>query len=293
MRIEKKDLDKAAKAGIISLEQGTKIWSFWQKELRDTPQFHFAHVLYYLGGLLAISAVTLFVTRAWDTLVGIPLFLLSTVLFIFGLMFTQYFLNKKLRIPAGIFSTFSLALVPLATYNLQVWLGFSPMEKYQYSDFHYWVNWYWVSIEIVTFIAGIAMFYFYRFQFLLFPISIILWYMSMDVFDLLLHQKGAPVAFRATFSMYFGLLVILAAIFIDLKAKDDEPDYPFWLYIFGVMTFWGGLSSQSSEYELSKFIYCMINLGMIFVSVFLDSAFCRFGAIGVLGYLGHLAFEVS
>jgi hypothetical protein len=51
-----------------------------------------------------------------------------------------------------------------------------------------------------------------------------------------------------------------------------ESAYAFWLYLFGVMTFWGGLSSQSSNSQLSHFIYCMINVVMIFVGVFLSCA---------------------
>ena len=59
MQLNKKDLEAAAKAGIITDQQATKVWSFFQKQHKDTPQFQFAHVLYYFGGMLAIAAVTL------------------------------------------------------------------------------------------------------------------------------------------------------------------------------------------------------------------------------------------
>lgn len=293
MRLEQKDLEAAAKEGLITQEQAKKVWMYCQKAHADTPQFHFSHVLYYLGGLLAISAVTLYVTRAWDTLVGMPLFLMSSLLFIFGILLTQYFLGKKLRVPAGILSAFSLAVVPLAVYNIQVWMGFSPLEKYDYADFHYWVNWYWIPMELATVLAGLILLYFYRFSFLLFPVAIVLWYMSMDLWPLLLKLEEFSYQLHAELTMYFGLLTLITAIYVDFKFDDNKQDYAFWLYIAGVLIFWGGLTNQNSDSELSKFFYCMINVAMILVSVFLDRrVFAIFGALGVLLYLGHLAFTI-
>lgn len=135
------------------------------------------------------------------------------------------------------------------------------------------------------------MLYFYRFPFLLFPIAATLWYLSMDLSQFFFYLE--TYTWRATFSMYFGLIVIALAIYMDFKHSDDKHDYAFWLYIFGVMTFWGGLSCQNSDSELSKFIYCLINLFMIMVSVFLDRrVFAIFGALGILGYLSYLAFNI-
>jgi len=293
MPLNRKDLEAAVQAKIITAKQADDIWHHWEKTHADSPQFHFTHVLYYFGGLLAISAITLFVTRAWDDLVGLPLFFLSAFLFMFGLGFTHYFKNKKLRIPAGIMATFSLALVPLAIYNIQAWLGYSPLQPYEYADFHYWVSWYWVPMELSTILAGAIMFYYYRFPFLIFPIAVVLWYMSMDLFPLFFHIKDYFGEYRAIFSMYFGLVILALAIYVDLRSGDDKHDYAFWLYIFGAMAFWGGLTGQSSNSEWSKFAYCMINVVMIFTSVFLDRRiFAVFGTIGVLLYLGHLATQI-
>ena len=222
-----------------------------------------------------------------------PLFILSSLLFIVGLLFTQHFLSKKLRIPAAILATFSLALVPLAVYNIQSWLGYAPTQSFEYSDFHYWINWYWVPMELATLLAGVIMLFIYRFPFLLFPVSVVLWYMSMDLYPLLFGDSKFYYSDRAIFTMYYGLFTLAAAIYMDFKHSDDQKDYAFWLYIFGVMTFWGGLSSQESTSELSKFFYCMINIFMILVSVFLDRrVFAIFGALGVLGYLGHLTLTL-
>jgi len=244
--------------------------------------------MYYFGGLLAIFAVTLFVTQAWDQLRGIQLFVISSLLFALGCLLARHFLTKKLLIPAGIMSAFSLALIPLAVYNIQIWLGFLPNESYRYAAFHYAISWYWVPMELTTLVVGLIMLYLYDFPFLLFPISISLWYMSMDLFSLLFH--GYNYSARSSFSVLFGLFTILSAIYMDLK-YDNRKDYAYWLYIFGVMIFWGGLSLQSLNSD--KFLYCLINVAMILISVFFNRrVFAVFGALGVLGYLGHLSFSI-
>ena len=92
--------------------------------------------------------------------------------------------------------------------------------------------------------------------------------------------------------MYFGLLMTFAAFWADIRSE-GRTDYAFWLYIFGVMAFWGGMTAQESDSELSKFVYFCVNLFMIGVGVVIvRRVFVVFGAIGSCLYLGHLAWEV-
>ena len=64
-------------------------------------------------------------------------------------------------------------------------------------------------------------------------------------------------------------------------------------YIFGVVAFWGGMTAQESDSELSKFIYFCVNILMIATGVVLTRrVFVAFGAIGACIYLGHLAWNV-
>jgi len=253
MRITLTDLRAAKQAGILTQNQTKQLWTFLSKDQEEVPSFQFSHVMYYFGGLLAISAITLFFTQAWETLRGLPLFFVSCLFFLLGLVLTHFFLKRKLRIPAGILATFSLAVVPLAVYNIQTWLGYPPEFQYHYSDFHYWVNWYWIPMELATLVVGVVLFSIYRFSFLLFPVSIALWYMSMDLVPLIFNLQRYDFNDRATFSLFFGLFMLLIAVYVDVKYQNKKQDYAFWLYIFGVITFWGGLSCQESHNEWSRF----------------------------------------
>lgn len=293
MKIEYKDITAAIKAKLLTDKQAEKLWEFWQSQRRDIPTFRFTHILYYLGGMIAIAAITIYVTTAWENIKGYPLLIIALLLFVAGIALTQYFLNNRLRIPAGIMATFSLAIVPLIVYNIQFLLGMKPPNSLEYVDFHYWANWYWVNMECTTIIVGLIMFYFYRFPFLLFPVSVVLWYMSMDLWPIFTQIGIYDFAAQAKFSMYFGLLVLVIALIVDLNTDDEQNDYAFWLYIAGVMSFWGGLSCQYSESELSKFFYCVINVIMLLIGAILNRrVFAIFAVLGILAYIAHLAFAV-
>ena len=91
-------------------------------------------------------------------------------------------------------------------------------------------------------------------------------------------------------SVYFGLTMLIVSYFIDRRTKED---FAFWIYLFGIMAFWGGLSSMNSDSELNKLLYCAINVFLILISVIIQRrVFIVFGSIGVFGYLGHLAFRI-
>jgi hypothetical protein len=78
---------------------------------------------------------------------------------------------------------------------------------------------------------------------------------------------------------------------VDKKFK--EIDFAFWTYLYGMLAFWGGLSMMDSDSEFNKLIYCLLNIGFIITAVYLRrKLFMIFGALGVLSYIAHLAWEI-
>jgi hypothetical protein len=149
-------------------------------------------------------------------------------------------------------------------------------------------------MEFATLAAGAVAVWRYRLPFLVLPIAVTLWYMSMDLVPLLLggeakdffSDKGKLV------STGFGLWMMFVAFWVDVRSRNPK-DFAFWLYMFGVLAFWGGLTSMNSNSELGKFVYCCINLLLIAVGAALARrVFAVFGAVGVALYLGHLSHSV-
>ena len=89
-----------------------------------------------------------------------------------------------------------------------------------------------------TLAAGAVLLWRYRFPFMLMPIAVTLWYMSMDLVPFLFGD-GRDWEIRKFISLWFGLAMVLLAFWVDVRSRHSK-DYAFWLYLFGVLTFWGG-----------------------------------------------------
>ena len=291
MDLNYKDLDAAVAQGVLKAEQAQKLWLFMTERHKDTPSFRFTHILYYLGGLIAIGAMTLFMNLGWERFGGWGLLLIALAYAVAGLALTEHFRRRGLTIPAGICGAFVVALTPLAIYGLQAGLGYWNDDK-PYRDYHRFIDWRWLLMELGTLTTGAIMLWRYRLPFMVMPIAVTLWYLSMDLTPFLFGDKDYGWDYRKLVSLWFGLLMSLLAFWVDIRNHTDR-DYAFWLYLFGVLAFWGGLSMMDSNSELNKFLYFCINLLMISLGVILSRrVFVVFGGLGCAGYLAHLADSV-
>lgn len=285
-------LKSATDNGLITELQAEQLWKFLKERGQDTPSFSFTHILYYLGGLVAIGAMSLFMTLGWERFGGWGLFFIALAYASAGLWLTEFFLNRsRLPIPAGITATFVVTLTPLAVYGLQVALGWWTEGKV-YREYHTHIDWRWIFMELATLASGAAALWRYQLPFLVMPVAVTLWYMSMDLTPFLFGDADLTWELRKLVSLWSGLLIMLLAFWVDVRTRHDK-DYAFWLYLFGVMAFWCGLSMMHSDNELNKFIYLCINILMIVVGAMLSRrVFAVFGGLGAAGYLGHLAHDV-
>ena len=298
MRVTRSIIQEAVAGGVLDDQQGRALWEFLVSREVETPSFRPAHILYYLGGLVAIGAMTLFMTLGWERFGGGGLVLISLAYLVVTLILTELLLGRRhLAIPAGITATLAIVMIPLAVYGAQHLFGLWASEgtrAWAYRDYHTRIDWRWVIMELATLAAGVVALWRYRLPFLVMPIAVTLWYMSMDLTPFLFggdsseffSERGKLV------SMYFGLAMIVLAFLVDVRSGNTK-DFAFWLYLFGVLTFWGGLSSMHSDSELNKFIYCCLNLVMIAVGATLSRrVFAVFGGLGVAFYLGHLSHTI-
>jgi hypothetical protein len=123
MELNRNLLKAASAKGLLSGEQAEQLWQFLSEHHQETPSFRVTHILYYLGGLIAIGAMSLFMTLGWETFGGWGLCLIALAYAAAGLWLLGFFLNKRLSIPAGIMGAFVVALTPLAVYGLQEAVG--------------------------------------------------------------------------------------------------------------------------------------------------------------------------
>lgn len=293
MDLQRADLDAAAGAGLIEAAQAQRLWAFLDARQRDTrPGFRAAHILYYLGGLIAIGAMSLFMTLGWERFGGAGIAVIALVYLAGALAVADWLLNRQRQpIPAGLLAALAVALVPLAVYGAQNALGWWP-EGETARDYHRHIDGRFLMMELATLAAGAAVLWRWKLPFSVMPVAVTLWYLTMDLVPFLAGVPDVDWQVRKVVSLYAGLAIIGLAFWVDLRSRHG-PDFAFWLYLAGVLAFWGGLSLLRSDSEWSKLAYCAINLGMIAVGAVLSRrVFAVFGGLGVAGYLGHLAHSV-
>ena len=310
MQMNREALNQAWSEGILTENQATQLWNWFETKYlpehvnvaqdsvthKTRSKFNGANVAYYFGAMLVISAMTWFMTTAWNDFVGWGIFLIAIAYAaIFVLLGCNLWFKQRLEVPGGLLYTLAVCMTPLAIFGLQnatgLWLQGAQDD---YTDFYHWVKGSWIFMGIGTLIAGVVALKYVRFPFLLAPISFVLWYMSMDLTPILFGKDSYSWDERLWFSLIFGLGMIIVAYMIDRRTQKD---YAFWLYLFGSFSFWSGLgvlfNSWRSGPTLDELVFLGINLLFMVIAILLQRRVLMvFASIGVFSYIGMLATKV-
>ena len=293
IKLEKASLDRAAAEGIITEAQSSQLWSYLTSQGSTASDLNLIHFFYYFGGVICILAMTLFMNLGWEQFGGAGLTLISLCYLIsFSLAGNHLWKNKNYQIPGGILLTIAVCMTPLLVYGFQRWTGFWGDDGPSlYGDYHVWIRSSWVLMSFSTIIVGGLFLRNFAFSFLTMPIAVAMFYLTMDLVPLIHPNQTYYWDYYNKYAVGLGALMIVFAYLLDRTEK--EVDYSFWIYLFGVLSFWGGLTSMNSDSEIGKFLYFVINLGLLFLGLFLyRKVFILFGALGALVYFYHLARQV-
>jgi len=300
------DLREAADAGIIAEYDVEKLIR-WASDrgvearaarIEEPEGINLVTVAYYFGAMLMISACAWFLGDKWESLGPVGALVTAIIYFGIALGVGIWLRERGYIVGGGLLVTVAVCLVPLITYSIQDVLGYWPEDRRgMYEDYNSKVHGLRLIIELVTMAAALAALLYIRFGFLTAPLAFSLWFFSMDFPAWVLGRNHLDWHENAWISVGFGAVTIGCGYVLDRTVhRLGEPrseDFAFWCYLFGLMAFWGGLTSMDSGSELNKFIYLLVNIGLIALALFLKrSIFLVFGAIGVFAYIGHLAYRV-
>jgi hypothetical protein len=295
MKYSVSDLKAAANAGVISPVDLERLLAFMSGgvagDASPPAKFDAAHLLWYAGALIVIGAMGLFSTVAFSQMGGKAL-VACAVAYAIGFTFAGHYLwhEKNLRVPGGLLIAVAVSMAPLAVYGIQdefgLWSKFGRPGTVH--DFYVWIKGSWVFMEAATVAAGIVALRYFRVPFIVALIAFALWFMSMDLAPWIAGVDHVDFETQRKVSVWFGLGVLAIAWIVDYRSR--AADFAFWLHLFGLLAFWGGIAASSSSTELGRAIYCLMNVGLLAVAVILvRRAYAVFGAIGVCLYLGRLA----
>ncbi|MEO1958016.1 MAG: DUF2157 domain-containing protein [Nautiliaceae bacterium] len=272
----KKILKKAVKEGIISEMQADKLYNLSKEE----SLFKISNLFIYFGGLIAIGSITFFMTLGFLSYGYLGVIVSSLI---FGIVFYTVIENIDDIVAKGVSATFVVFLAPLFVYGVLGYLGLWDIKNY--TLYYKLINKNFLILEVTTILSAFLMLRKVKYPFLILPIAFALWFMSMDIVELIFGKLTFEN--RRVISLIFGFYTILLAYYVDKKYQD----YSFWLYLFGVMMFWGGLTFAHSNSEIAKFFYFLINIGLLLIGIVLKRrVFLVFGSVGVVVYFGHLSY---
>lgn len=307
------DIHRATAEGVISQSGADDLirWAYDQRFKRTLPSeppvppapeqhkgFNVVTVLYYFGAMLMISACAWFLGDKWDALGASGIFITALVYIMIAASLGVWLRRRDYLVAGGLLITVAVSLVPLLVYSIERMTGFWPGEDPgAYQNFYPLIHGSWIVMELATIAAAALALKFVKFSFLTAPMAFCFWFLSMDLAALILRQNSLQSEPAKWISVMVGALIILVGFGLDrLMRSRNAPrgeDFAFWCYLFGLMAFWGGLTAMDSGSELRRFVYLLINIGLVALAIKLRrTVFMVFGVFGIFAYLGHLAWEV-
>jgi len=305
------DIRQAADEGVISVSESDDLirWAAQRPSgeaklanaapaAEQAKGFNIVTVAYYFGAMLMISACAWFLGDKWQMLGSGGVLVTTLIYFLIAAGIGWWLRGQGYGVGGGLLVTVAVCLVPLITYSIEDLTGWWPAEAPgDYKEYYPFIHASWIVMELATMLVAFAALWFVRFGFLTAPLAFSLWFFSMDVAALILGKDHLDWNENAWISVLVGVITILVGYVMDRTLhKPGEPrsqDFAFWCYLFGLMAFWGGMTSMDSDSELNKAIYLLINIGLVGVALYLRrTVFLVFGALGIHAYLGHLAYVV-
>ncbi|MEX0927924.1 MAG: hypothetical protein WD266_02480 [Balneolales bacterium] len=292
MKIKKQDLLRAAASGICTRHQAEQLWTHLEGSGEAGTRFDVEHIAYYFGTLVIIIALTWFANEAFIQFLSAGLMAVAAGYFLlFWGIGHRLHQKKATLVPGGLLLTASVFLVPLFVFSVQtyfdLWVNELPGS---FHDFVTWLRGGWFFMEITTILAASAFLYHYRFPFMTMPLAFALWLLSLDATPLLFSIEEYTQNQMHGVSILFGVAMLACATAANYKVSRDSA---FWLYFFGLLSFWGGITGIGYDSQLAWLAYFCINTGLILLSALLQRrTFIVFGATGVYLYLYHLSSTV-
>ena len=252
------DLHAASTAGVLDAPQLARLLDFLKGRVAlapaaSGPRFDVAHLLWYAGALIVIGAMGLFSTLAFSQMGGQALAITAVVYAaVFWIGGHYLWTAKQLTTPGGLLIAIAVSMAPLATYGVQDALGWWGQfgRPGDYKNFYPLIKGSWILMEVAAIVTAAIALRFYRFPFIVSIIAFALWFMSMDLAPWIGGTEYADWETRRQVSIWFGAAMLVVAYITDRVQK--RGDFAFWLYLFGMLAFWGGITSTSGGTMLAE-----------------------------------------
>lgn len=219
-RIDAKDLARAVQAGILQPGQDQALLVFLRQQPAQRGSFQLAHVAFYFGAMLIMAAMGWLLTEAWMSIGDGALLVIASLYILLITLFALHLQRRAQPVAAGVLAAVAVSIVPLAVFAIERLAGWWPLDDAQanYHQYYTYVQGGWLAMEAATVLAGLLMLRLIPYPFVMMPIAVALWFMSMDLSEWFF---GSPFSWeqRREVSLWFGLALLVVFLVIDGRTR--------------------------------------------------------------------------
>ncbi|GLS82656.1 hypothetical protein [Paraferrimonas haliotis] len=279
----KQKLQQGVHQGIITQEQAESLLPILS-EHHETVSI--TRALIYLGAAIGLFSLWLFIDLGWQHWGGFGVAGLTLAYAAVAFGIDRWLIQPEQGLIKVLVRLFLAACVPLFWFGVFVGVGWWEGDHIATSQVDSEV-----LILLVLFAVSCAALASREPHALWWtPLTVAVWILILEITDAFPGRFGWEESAQLT--MVYGLVLMVIAYWRSAK---DSFHYSLWqtLLLLGGYFFWLGLTLQHASSDTSRLIYAVVNIAFLGVGVWLSiRSFMALGVIGVLLYLGYLAYEL-
>lgn len=283
MEIGKNDVDAAVRRGLLSQAQADALWADLSARARPPrARLDPRDALVLAAGLLAAAPGALALVEAWSRWGGAGAAAVATALALACLAAARA-LRGRAPAARGVLVCAALALVPLAVNGALHWAGVPDAAP---EDLGAWLASHDALSLGATAAATAAALRRERLAVLSAVLAALAWFAAMSAAPLVFGPSPSWSQ-RALLSTLVGVATLAAGFALDRRTREDHAG---WLYLAGLVSAWGGLTTFEAASRSSSVLYALACAWLVGLGLILRRrVFAVFGAVGLCGVSGRIA----
>ncbi len=251
-------------------------------------------VAYHLGALMVLFAGAYFLLDRWVALRPGGVLLVSLLYAVAFTTAAVLFRRRGFRLAEGVSATLVVVMVPVIAWALAnlagVWAPYDVRIPIRPPGGAAWDSGRWLIPQLSTIAAALIAVRLVRYPLVVAPAAFAAWSITIPLTELAfgLTLGGFMVA---RVSLLVGTLLIAAGYVVDRRSATGS--WAFWIYLFGAIATFIGMVQTASDFPAVRHLSPLVSLAAVALSLRIGQRlFLVAGVLGLVLYLGHLAFDV-
>ncbi|HET7373319.1 MAG TPA: monovalent cation/H(+) antiporter subunit G [Gemmatimonadaceae bacterium] len=294
-------LDRGVERGIITAEQRDALLALELEAPRSAVEakrgFNAVSVAYWTGGIAVLCAFAWFLISRWEALGPGGVLAVSLVYALLLVVMARVLSNNGFRYAAAVSTVLAVGMTPLVTWSVLAltgwWDQFPDIRRSDFRGAEFdWQNVRWLPIDLTTILAALIALRRVRYGVLALPLAIATAAIGIHgislVFDLDVANELGP-----RLAMLLAVALLSIGYALDRRVTDGE-DYAIWFYAAGLVSTAAAILGFLDR-STAVAAHSMLLLSVLFAVAALQmrrKLFLAAAAIGFLGYLAYLTFDV-